>query len=388
MQLSHVIDLLQRVAPLDLAEPWDKVGLHAGDPAQAVRRAMLCIDLTQAVLAEAKRSKCNLVVAYHPPIFKPLDRVTTEDSKSRLIYDAVAAGIAIYSPHTALDAAEGGVNDWLASGLGKLADSQPITPTASREKGRYKIVTFAPQAAVDALRQAMAAAGAGRIGEYAACSFTQPGEGTFQGSESTRPAVGKAGRFERVAEVRLEMICPMDRLAGALTALREANPYEEPAIDVYRLEAEAARSTTGAGRVVTLAKPVLARTLLSRIKTHLGVKHLDVAPAPAPGSRRGSGSRSGKSAHGGRLIERVGVCAGAGGSLLEAAGPIDLYLTGEMRHHDVLAAAAAGTSIVLAGHTQTERPYLPVLRDRLRMMGGKSVTWTLSKTDVAPSAIV
>lgn len=100
---------------------------------------------------------------------------------------------------------------------------------------RVKLVWFVPETALDATRDAVFAAGAGRIGQYERCSWYAAGTGTFFGGEGTAPALGQSGREERVAELRVETIVPADRLAEALAALRAAHPYEEPAYDVFAL---------------------------------------------------------------------------------------------------------------------------------------------------------
>jgi hypothetical protein len=102
---------------------------------------------------------------------------------------------------------------------------------------RYKIVVFVPEADGEALRRAMGDAGAGRIGNYVHCSFTVKGIGRFEPQAGARPAIGEVGVLEAVAEERIEMVCAEERLADVLAAIRRAHPYEEPAIDVYALEA-------------------------------------------------------------------------------------------------------------------------------------------------------
>src|SRR5690606_22385947 len=195
-----------------------------------------------------------------PPIFEPLRTLTTDDARSRTIREAVRRNIAVYSPHTALDAAEGGVNDWLCDGIGK-GKRRPIRP-AQCKSAQFKLVTFVPHEHADALRSALARAGAGVIGGYTECSFNLAGEGTFRGGAGTSPTVGKAGRFERVPELRIEMVCPQSALAAVVAALRETHPYEEPAFDLYRLELPPADATVGQGRVVELDRPVSAAALV------------------------------------------------------------------------------------------------------------------------------
>ena len=119
MNLHSLIGHLEAIAPSARAESWDNVGLlvePSGTP--SISCVLLTIDLTEQVLREAKRLGAGLIVAYHPPIFQPLKRLTQRSSKERVIVQALEYGMAVYSPHTALDSVEGGVNDWLLAGLG------------------------------------------------------------------------------------------------------------------------------------------------------------------------------------------------------------------------------------------------------------------------------
>ena len=100
---------------------------------------------------------------------------------------------------------------------------------------KRKLVVFVPPDALDAVRNALFAAGAGRIGDYERCSWYTQGTGTFLGGEETDPAVGEKGREERVPELRLETVYPAEREAEVVAALRSAHPYEEPAFDLYPL---------------------------------------------------------------------------------------------------------------------------------------------------------
>jgi hypothetical protein len=98
-----------------------------------------------------------------------------------------------------------------------------------------KLVVFVPREALDTVREALFAAGAGRIGDYERCSWYTDGTGTFLGGESTSPSVGQKGRDQRVNELRLETVYPADREIDVVRALRDAHPYEEPSFDLYQL---------------------------------------------------------------------------------------------------------------------------------------------------------
>ena len=118
MNAGHVIDALEAIAPPDYAEAWDNVGLLVGSRTWPVEHVLLTIDLTDQVLDEAVRSSVQMIIAYHPAIFDPIRSLNDETPRQRIALYAAANGIAVYSPHTALDAAPGGINDWVAEGLG------------------------------------------------------------------------------------------------------------------------------------------------------------------------------------------------------------------------------------------------------------------------------
>ena len=374
MKLKELLTAFRAVAPEHLAGSWDKVGLHAGSLGQHIERGLICIDLTDAVIDEAVNKACQLIIAYHPPIFAPLQRLTDDGpwSQTRMVR-CVREGLAIYSPHTALDAVRGGMNDWLCEGIGK-GRAVPIEPNAAR-RDEYKVVVFVPSENEAAVRKAMADAGAGWIGNYRECAFAVEGHGGFRPIEGANPAIGKVGQCETVAERRMEMIVQGKHLAAVVAALRQAHPYEEPAFDLFKLEPEPVQpgEQQGAGRLLTLDEPTDAVTLADRVKQRLGMSHLKLS-APAASTTSGA-------------IRTVAVCPGAGGKLFEPV-VADAYFTGEMQHHHVLDLHQLGRAVVLAGHTNTERPYLPTYRERLIEEGGDKVDWLISEADRAPMQIV
>ncbi|MEY4673495.1 MAG: hypothetical protein RL148_1279 [Planctomycetota bacterium] len=260
--LRDVLDMMHEVAPLELAAEWDNTGLLVdpqGAAEKPLRACMLTIDCTEAVLREARRAKAGLVVSYHPPIFQPIKRLASDDARQRTLLEAVRSGIAVYSPHTALDAAPGGLADWLA--------------------------------------EVVSAKGA--VSELRPC-----GDGDY-------------------------------------------------------------------GRLVQLGRPMALAALLQRIRRGLGVKKLRIAQPEKPRTR----------------IRSIAVAAGSGASVLRGTAA-DLWLTGEMGHHDVLAAVAAGTTVVLAEHTGTERGYLPRLRKRLLDAFDGALAVHVAKSDVDPVRVV
>ena len=366
MKLTDLVDAMDKIAPTRYAESWDNVGLLVGDPQQSITRAMLTIDYTPEVAAEVVEQKCDVVIAYHPPIFEALKRLVV-GSTGGSMYEAIRRGIAIYSPHTALDVADGGTNELLADVL-ELRDRVPLK-LAQPKVTQCKLVTFVPADRADQVSRALFDAGAGRIGQYSSCSFQTRGTGTFFGEEGTNPAVGQTGKLERVEEIRLETVVPLTNVEPVIRALRQSHPYEEPAFDLNQLAAPP--EAIGLGRVGKLPGDVTGEMLINRIKRELEIDHVLVA---------GDASR---------LVRKAAVCAGACGSLLDdaLAQDVDLYLTGEMRHHDALKAAARGMTVVCTLHSNSERASLKRLAQRLSDQL-KPMQFLLSRQDRDPFAVM
>lgn len=120
MKLEEVLEVMEQLAPLSLAESWDNVGLLV-EPSKTrpIKSILLTNDLTDAVMEEAEMMGCDLIISYHPPLFRPIKRLVQRDWKQRLAVRAIESGIAVFSPHTSWDSVKGGVNDWLVGGLGK-----------------------------------------------------------------------------------------------------------------------------------------------------------------------------------------------------------------------------------------------------------------------------
>ncbi len=355
---------MAQIAPLGLAESWDNVGLLAGDETAAVRKVLLCIDLTPPVTEEAVRGHYDLLIAYHPPIYKPINRlVAGSKGQEAVLHACIRGGVAVYAVHTAMDAAAGGTNDVLADLCG-IGQTEPLEYVASPGTDDCKFVTFVPAEHVEAVAEAMFAAGAGRIGEYGRCSYRLEGHGTFQGSDSTHPAVGQAGVYEQVDEIRIEMVCPAGKTPAVATALRSAHPYEEPAFDIYPLKPAPVR---GAGRVGHLPKPLKLAHLARRLKNATHSKCTQIVGDPD------------------REVSRAVIMVGAAGSWPFKADLTDgdVVVTGEIRHHDALAILRRNATAIALGHWSSERPVLKSLAQRL-VEFHPSLTVDVSTADCEP----
>jgi len=363
--VGDVTRVLDEIAPPALAQSWDNVGLLVGDRSAPCRSVLFCIDLTHSVLQEAIGSRCDLILAYHPPLFRPISKLLADSSGTdAVVHRAIAAGVAIYSPHTALDAAPGGTNDVLA-GLCGLRDIEPFEYVGTGEP-RCKLVTFVPPDQLERVASGLFAAGAGRIGDYEQCSFRLVGEGTFFGTEQTNPRLGTRGRLEKVTEIHLEMVTPQRLLPEVVAALRRSHPYEEPAFDLYPLAAE---PVAGIGRVGRLGpkKTTLAR-LARKLKRVTQSKTASIVGDPDTS------------------IGRAAVCVGAAGRLpLEKprSADCDVIVTGEIRHHDALAILRAGKTAIALGHWESEHSVLAPLAQKVTAQL-RSLSVKVSRRDTAP----
>jgi len=336
MKIKAIADKIEKIVPLKLAQDWDNVGLLIGDAQRNVKNILLTIDITGDVLAEAKKLKTDLIISYHPVIWNGLKKITADDPSS-IVYKLIRCDIAVFSIHTALDAATGGVNDGLAEIIG-IVDGKPIGDYVDSPAGdNYKLVVFIPVKSAAKVANAIFAAGAGAIGNYSHCGFTAEGQGSFLPLAGAKPAIGKRGRLEKVEDVRFETIVPAEKLDAVITAMKKAHPYEAPAFDCFRLYDSQAKF--GLGRIGKLAKPTQMSKIIKRIKKHTGAKAFGII-----GNER-------------KVVKTAAVCAGYCGKIINSviAAKADLYLTGELKHHQALAAAEAGLTCICLSHTVSER---------------------------------
>jgi dinuclear metal center YbgI/SA1388 family protein len=359
--LADVVGLLETWFPPSTAESWDAPGTVCGDPAAPVRRVMLAVDPTAAVVDEALDWGADLLFTHHPLFLRPVHSVAATTYKGALVHRLVRGGCALHAAHTNADAAPGGVADALAALLG-LTHTVPLVPLPAPATDTF--VVFVPRDHTQAVLDAMAAAGAGAMGRYSRAAFWGEGTGTFLPGEGARPAIGRIGEVETVAEDRLEMVAPRSRRAAVVRAMLDAHPYEEVAFDV--LEPAALPSGVGTGRVGTLAEPTTLRTFAQRVVDALPRTVGGVRVAGAPEAR----------------IRTVAVVGGAGDSLFDAvrASGADVYVTADLRHHPASelrerAALEAATSdpavgapyLVEVSHAASEWPWLADAARRLEV---------------------
>lgn len=312
MRIKEVVRALEQWAPPILQEEYDNCGLQTGDPEVEVGEALLTLDCTEEVVAEAVRNNCGLIIAHHPVIFKGLKSLTGRNDVERTILAAIRANVAIYAIHTNLDNVMDGVNGEIAARLG-LRPLHVLDPKPGQLR---KLVVFIPRDHVDTVRDAMFAAGAGNVGGYDECSFNMEGAGTFRAGAGTTPFVGKKGERHVEAEVRVEVLCPATLEHAVVSAMRAAHPYEEVAYDLFPLLN--GHQGIGSGSIGEYDEPMEETAFLDRLKAVFGppaIRHTALTGKP---------------------VQRVALCGGSGAFLIgkAMAAGADAYVTGDVKYHE------------------------------------------------------
>lgn len=332
MKLIDILHYLNELIPFSFQEEYDNSGLQVGNPEQEILEALITLDVTEAVLEEAIKKNCNLIISHHPLIFAGLKSISGKNATERIISKAIKNDISILSVHTNLDSVENGVSFRLAEKIG-LKDIRVLSPMKNRLQ---KLVFFVPVKNADAVRQAIFEAGAGNIGNYDSCSFNILGSGTFRGLDGSNPFVGKPGKLHLEEEVRIETIVPFHVMNKVVKALMEAHPYEEVAYDIYPLENIYKKAGTGA--IGDLERPIETTTFLKNLKKILGAVNIRTT-MPIKES-----------------VLKIAVCGGAGSSLLKDAvkNNADVFISGDFKYHQFF---DAENKIVIAdvGHFESEQ---------------------------------
>lgn len=360
MKINEIVKSLEELAPFSLQEDYDNAGLIIGHPDWETDGCLVCVDVNEAIIEEAIRLNCRLVLSHHPVIFRKLSRLTGQTLTERIVAKAIREEVAIISMHTNLDNVKAGVNRILAEKLG-LTDVSILRKTKGILR---KLVTFCPSAYAPKVREAIFEAGAGHIGEYDQCSFNAEGTGTFRAGTMARPFVGEIGEIHLEKEVRIETIFPAYRQSGIIKALLNSHPYEEVAYDIYPLENEFDQA--GAGMIGKLDQKMTEMQFLMLLKDVLKVPCIRHSPLL------------------GKKVGKIAVCGGSGSFLLEDAiqQKADFFVSADFKYHQFF---DADGKIVIAdtGHFESEQFTCDLLADYLKK-NFPTFAVLISETPVSP----
>jgi len=343
MTCGEIFKYIENWAPKEIAWNKDNVGLQVGSAEREVKNILLSLDLNMRVVDEAVKKNCNLIITHHPLLFNPLKKIdTAHDIKSQLIEKLLKNDITLYSAHTNLDFTKDGVSFELAKRL-KLKNIQFLTNLNSLQS---KIIIFVPASHLEDVASVIFENGGGIIGEYSNCSFRTEGTGTFKGSEKTSPALGQKLVYEKVDEVKLEVLVNSWKVNKIISEVKKVHPYEEMAYDVYPLENK--DINYGIGAVGELETPLSKEDFLNYVSESLSLKNF-----------RYTTGRKNK-------IRKVAVCGGSGSEYIPnaVAAGADAYITADVKYHTFF---DYNDSILLidAGHYETEIFSLDEIKRRL-----------------------
>ncbi|WP_431128090.1 Nif3-like dinuclear metal center hexameric protein [Flagellimonas flava] len=342
MTVQEIANVLEELAPLSHAEDFDNVGLLVGDRNQEVSGILVTLDTLEAVVDEAISKNCNLIVSFHPIIFKGLKKITGSTYVERVVLKAIANNIAIFSMHTALDNSKVGVNAKICEVLG-IQNPKILIPKQGTIK---KLTTYAPLEAVDTVKSALFKAGAGEIGNYSDCSFSTEGTGSFKPGDSTNPSVGSIGQVHYEKEVQIHVIFSFEKEKAILNALFANHPYEEVAYEITTLQN--VNQDIGMGMVGTLENEMEETAFLQYLKKKMNasvVRHSELL---------------------GKKVKKVAVLGGSGAFAIKAAlkSGADIFVSSDIKYHEFY---QAEKRLVIAdiGHFETEQFTKDLLVDYL-----------------------
>ncbi len=343
-RVKDILACLEAVYPLRWAAADDPVGLQAGHPEALIQRVLVALEASLEVVAEAQKVGAGMLLTHHPLIYRPVGEVREDRPGGRLLAAIIRAGLAVAVCHSNLDMAPGGLNDHLAKLLG-LSDVQ-ILGEVKREPW-CKLAVFVPVGYEDRVRRALFDDRVGVIGNYSHCSFAARGQGTYLPQEGAHPFKGEVATLSRAEESRLEVLLPQSRIAAAVARLKAAHPYEEVAYDLYPLENPGL--PLGFGRLGRWPEPRALASALAVVKEAFRVDTVRVWGQPP------------------EMVERVAVAGGSGGELIGAAqqSGAQLYVTGEVRHHQVLPGDLADFAVAEVGHFASEVVFMPAWAEQL-----------------------
>lgn len=348
LTIQEVINILESEFPLQLQESWDNCGLQIGNTNDIVTGILTTLDVTPEVIDEAIEKKANLIVSHHPFLFKGIKSINFNMGIGKQIERLVRNGISVYSAHTNLDIAKGGLNDYVANQCG-LKNVRGLVET-SRDT-YFKLQVFVPLSHSDVVRKALAKSGAGQIGQYRACSFSLQGEGRFEPLDGATPFIGEVDSLAVVKEERIEVIISASEIHTAIQMMKEVHPYEEVAYDVIELKNDL--QVHYLGRIGELEKPMELSFWAE------GVKEIFTGPKGQYQVRFGGAKKD--------VIHRIAICTGSGAEFIKMAAKhkADVYITGDVKYHDMQLAKELGLLVVDGGHFGTEWMAPTILRETI-----------------------
>jgi dinuclear metal center YbgI/SA1388 family protein len=332
MIVKDITNYLEELAPLQYAEDFDNVGLLVGNYHKEVSGVLVTLDTLEESVEEAIAKNCNLIISFHPIIFSGLKKLNGTTYVERVVMKAIKNDIAIYASHTALDNSKNGVSAKMCEVLG-LQNTKILIPKKGIIK---KLTTFVPSKNAEALRSSLFKVGAGNIGNYNHCSFSNTGHGTFRGNEDSNPVIGEKGKLHTEKETQISVVFESKNEACILKSLQENHPYEEVAYEL--ITTENVHQNIGMGMIGELSSEMDETAFLLYVKKIMQtdcIRHSNLIN---------------------KKIKKIAVLGGSGSFAISNAikAGADAYVSADFKYHEFF---KAENRILLAdiGHYESEQ---------------------------------
>ena len=331
MKLEKIINEIEKIFPLKIAEKFDNVGLLIGKNDFECKKALICHDVTDEIIDEALNKKCGLIISYHPLIFDNIKKINFKDRIGRIITTMIENNLALYSIHTSFDNLKNGLN----FNFGEILNLKNQKKLIPKKNSLMKITSYVPNDYLDLVLNSLYKAGAGEIGNYSECSFSTRGEGRYLGSKESNPKFGNKEEPTKIPEIFISLVFPSHKKKKIIENLINSHPYESVAYEITNIRNN--NPDLGLGSIGVLPKSMSQREFLKFLKNKLPITFI-----------RHSKILKNK-------IKTVAVLAGSGSSAIDNAinNKADAFITGDLKYHDFF---KSDNKILLidAGHFETE----------------------------------
>eukprot|EP01132_Coremiostelium_polycephalum_P013617 gene13617-16573_t len=330
---NEVVKKLGELVPLSLAEKWDNVGVLVEPSTSSqlnIGTIFLTNDLTEPVLQEAIEKKSDFIISYHPPLFNSFKTLNQKSVTQRIAIKAIENKIPIYSPHSALDSVPGGINDWISEGL----------LTLNGGKGKFK--------PIQPVQEVNSTSGSHQLNVYYEKSSN------YQDLITALENINCKKKFINESngqEVKLEFTCSPSQITVISELL--SSKYIPISWNIQSNE-KIGSNKKGQGRLVEFEEEVTIEQVIGCVKKLFGLQNVRLGK-PLPNESQG------------KKIKTVALCAGSGGSLI-LGEKVDLYLTGELKHHEILDVCSKGGYVIVCDHSNSERGYLQEYKKKLNQL--------------------
>lgn len=346
MELITINDLanfLESKFPPSLKEDWDNVGLMVGDSGNKIDKAIACLDVTDRVIDIAIEKRIKLIIAHHPLIFKPMTAINNKTLQGKKILRIIQNGISLFVMHTNIDAAKGGLNDYIVSKLG--IETSRILDIQNEDV--VKLAIYTPESSCEVVKARLLEINKFSTENYEKVSYSTEVVETFLPKDKAKPSIGKNGELETIKSSKIEIITNRKDVKSILNAIKKVHPYEEPGYEIVEIKNGFEKG--GIGRYFTLSEGVKISDYVEIVKKKLQIENIRVVYNED------------------KVIKKVGLVNGSGASFLKSmkSAGVELFITGDVKYHEAMDALEGDVAIVDIGHYEAEKWFGELVKETL-----------------------